>query len=175
MPDYQLTMSAKQAAAVSHALELYSRIGIGQVDTVADEYFDHPKYMEIREALEGVRVLVTGHRGASLGITNARTPVEAKICWEVYQVIRQILAFARNPAGGHSVDFQDPLAISGEPLPAIQATDETRDCRPTSVRMCDELKAEIGTNDIGEALKRIKSWKKAAISPKRSRKSKLIP
>lgn len=177
MPDYRLTMSAKQADVVKHALELYSRICIGQIPEIAREFESHPRFVEIREALERVQCLITGSTSTSLAIGGSRTPVEAKIAWETHQVIRQMLAYARKPEGDWTVDFRDPLAISGEPLPAIQATDEMRDCRPTNVRLSDELRDEIGTDSVREAVMRVRAWKKAGkpISEReRKRLSKLV-
>ena len=132
---YRLTLTEKQIHAISNACELLSRIYIGQLERVADQYMDHPKYHELHALMQQAHEIVTGIKNGGPGIFNRTVNNEARVAWEIYGTIRQFIAYERQPEGGHSVYFRDPLHESGEVLPQMERSDGAPDPRPTSLKM----------------------------------------
>ena len=82
------------------------------------------------------------------------------ISWDVYQTVRQWLAYRHNPDGGFTVDFRDPMQRSGEKI-GIIAVDGEPDPRPEKARLADELVDLLG-NDLRLAVEKVKEWKAIA-------------
>jgi hypothetical protein len=114
---YQLSVNQTQARVLQEALDLYSRILMGQLSEVSHKIhgpYDHQeanKYLEIAKTI----IFPNLERGASYGVGGACE--ESKISYEMMAVIRRFLAFERNPEGDFLVDFDTPLKVSKEPLP----------------------------------------------------------
>lgn len=136
MSKYQLTINEKQVEALLKALDLFSRIGTAEFE----EILRHPqwnskiftdtgvnahcnygdKYYQCSDLLKTAKTLLTGlHRDASYSIAASEVDEDSKITYDIYQVIRNRLAWDRNPEGGVTVDFHKPLEFSEEPLPEI--------------------------------------------------------
>jgi len=116
----QLTMSENQARTIISALDLYSRLGIGQVDRVKevlDRDFGRWKgdSNDIKLLLRKIKdYYFPEFKGGNgyFGIFQESCPEESKISWDLIQVIRYALAWHNNPAGGMTVDFGEPLRSS---------------------------------------------------------------
>lgn len=131
-PAYELSpLTAEQARVLAAALELYARIGMGQIEHLLEEIrfsglVTRPdgapvpaKDIERAEALvyQVKQVLTQFAPNTSKGIAGPATPRVAQIAYEMYKAIRHRLAWDRNPQGGLGVDFDDPHALlcSGQP------------------------------------------------------------
>lgn len=114
--EYSLRITQKQADVIKDACELYSRLEMGQWDTVADfirtplEHMEIP-LCEIREQLNdlAVKARMKPSRWAFRGITHDETHECGKIAWDVYQVLRHRVSWDRYPEGGMQVSFDKPF------------------------------------------------------------------
>lgn len=106
------TFSLPQAGMASRALDLFSRIGIGQLDPVAElsrmSFAVKLQDGELQEtsiadciAVEGLMAaasrLLGYPSGASYGITSRMVPLPARRSWEIKKVVDRALAIERNP------------------------------------------------------------------------------
>lgn len=119
---YQLFISKKQARVITSALDLFSRIGIGQLEEVlrhpqyANVIFnDHISYKICKEHLNRIKELLTEFGpNASYGIGHPKVHGDCTISYDLMQVIRHRLAWDNNPEGGVQVDFGEPMRFSNE-------------------------------------------------------------
>jgi hypothetical protein len=133
--EFVLTLSRKQAKVLVSALDLFSRIGLGQLEEVEQVAQRHGLYTAkpgketpsssehalIRRWLAELKMLIYGFEpNASFGIFNPRLPAAFKISHDLEQVIRHKLAWTANPKGGSAVDFCEPLISSNEPLAKME-------------------------------------------------------
>jgi len=116
----RLTVGGATAQAIQEGLELYSRIGIGQLEQIAEmaryrNFGPTPEYTQ--ETLNEVAALV-GHLklrllglspGASFGAYGPRVHPKVQWAWAAQQAIRHRLAWDRRPLGGHGVSHNEPL------------------------------------------------------------------
>jgi len=122
----QVTLSPEQARVVVNALDVLSRIHIGQFNIVREEFLDRDFDSDaVNRLLFAARHLVFpelgGGEGYSYGIRGCPSR-KGKVAWDVLQVIRQVEAFARRPEGGYTVSFNDPMFVSdSEPRPTAKA------------------------------------------------------
>lgn len=140
---YTLELTKSQLQALQLATEIYARLGIGQIrDAIyalpLDESKGYPPMHEICRDVEAAIAKhtisnVDGYR-ASLGIHHKDVKEPVKIAWDLYQVIRNRIAWddaiekgivenhqsPRNWSGGmFGVHYDDPLKTSLEPLARI--------------------------------------------------------
>ncbi len=126
---YVLKVTEEQAKVISDALEFYARIGIGQLDQI----LWHPAWrmagmtkesdvdrIETDELLRHSRRALTRDKPA-LGISAADT--DSKRSYDIHQVIRHRISWDNNPEGGLTVDFQEPLNVSGNKFPEFKKED----------------------------------------------------
>lgn len=114
MTTIQLNMTVEQAQAVNDALDLYTRIAIGQFESV--EYLmqsgivprasrgDTPRELLSHNALDAAADLlkqlkaVVGHpSNGSFGIGHPHVHVSGTRCYETHKVLSQALAELRDP------------------------------------------------------------------------------
>ena len=126
---YHLAMTERQAQVLVNALDLYSRIGMGQLTEVA-----HILRMNVIgnpsgtvDALDAVERLTReaaslwmGGSGGYYGITSEKIRDVFRVAWDLQQVIRYRLAWDRKPEGGIQVHFDDPMKTSEEELAIIK-------------------------------------------------------
>ena len=134
MPDkYMLTMNEEQADITIKALDLYTRLRIGQWEELAELciYFE-PKNIDdycekrdtAREILLAARRVVMPEltRGASFGVY--KFP-ETERAFNVLKAVRSARAWHNNPQGGWTVDFDRPRAINvAEEMPACEVVND---------------------------------------------------
>lgn len=126
---YQLTITAEQAHVIQKALELFSRVHMGQLDPVAYILCSYRQIRELREEdlglihrfLRSVEPTATGlDPGGYWGIFSGKVQDTARVAWDLQQVVRHRLAWDREPRGGIYVDFDPPMRSSSEPLASIR-------------------------------------------------------
>ena len=117
-----LTAPAQLMQVVSRALELYARMGCGQLEEL-DALARHgllknaqgsrPSIDDIEEAAEHLyaykRAVLGFARTASHGIFSTAVNPEFQKAWALYQAIRHRLAWDRTPEGGLQVSFDEPM------------------------------------------------------------------
>lgn len=114
----------KQAVIIKEALDLYSRLLMGQVREL-DNFFNRntdcwkrPDRDNIAYYAESIKNIVypelIGYD--SFGIFNAKCPEESKIAYDIIQVLRNELIKVRDPERrtGWSVDWNIPMPASKE-------------------------------------------------------------
>ena len=118
----KIEMTEGQAWIVNEALDLYSRIWMGQIDEpfqmlrgFCDRY---PKTEEDSEGVDLALALLSKiyfpelQGGGYHSIGSCKTDERAKIAYDVQQSIRNKVAWANKPDGGYGVDFHSPLKTS---------------------------------------------------------------
>ncbi|WP_455233489.1 hypothetical protein [Geopseudomonas aromaticivorans] len=131
---YTLTLSAQQAAVLQHAMEVYARLGMGQVDD-ALRCLPAPATVDICERAEVIREVERQLAPVMRGPDGRLPPTspQSKSAWDLYQVIRHRLAWDRAYAKGilkpgeprrwsemFGCQYDEPLPSSGEPLARME-------------------------------------------------------
>jgi len=155
-----IQVSESTAHVISMACECLARQMMGQIGNSLDPLHAYA----MGENGETISILRHSLRNIEAdwqhgGISPAGASTR-DIAWDVYQTVRQWLAYRRQPEGGCTVDFHDPLRRSGERI-GIEAVDGEPDPRPAKVRLAAELEELLGT-DLAEAVRRVREWKHAA-------------
>jgi len=123
----------KHLAVIEAALEVYSRMKMGQFENAFKEAFPEKLLDSVDHAqLESAHMLlrrvffkdvdwIQSSSSASYGITNPEVG-DGRNAYEVYQTIRQYRAVKRNDGFFEQMytSYQDPMEITGEPLPVIE-------------------------------------------------------
>lgn len=133
---YVLTLSPEQARAVQSALDLYMRVGIGQLKTVAEVWGDigtrENGETEASDEAEhlfavGCEALTGFPSNSSWSIANRdKVHIKARRAYEVDGMLRQQIARVEKH-GDHSVWHHDPLSLTGEAFPTVSVTGEDKD------------------------------------------------
>jgi hypothetical protein len=123
-----LRLTEKQATVITTALDLYSRVLIGQVENVEEVLrWTYPKLST--EKLQTARLLLNSVKdvlwgfspGASHGIHNPEVQDNARQAFDLLQVVRNGVARAKKPEGGIQVCYDVPSQTSTkEPLATIE-------------------------------------------------------
>lgn len=128
--EYVLRMNEETAAIVSRACELYARLRCGQFEelqyiTVQPQGEKDSTFCEriqkCREALGFAKKAafpeLPAGAGASYGVGHFR---DSDAAWNVYQAVRYVMAWHRNPEGGTTVNFNEPMRFSDAPMPRCE-------------------------------------------------------
>jgi ribosomal protein L22 len=111
---FRLTLTVEQADAVIKALDLYTRIGIGQLEEVVKlisrgevpcVLHDHsilprpdPRTIDqARAFMDSLKLAIGHHPNGSCGITNPGISITTKRAYEVEKVLSQAVANAKDP------------------------------------------------------------------------------
>jgi hypothetical protein len=132
MRKYQLELDEEQAKIIQRALDLYMRIGLGQIeypvcDAITRARFDVSidQFCAARDELAVVGEKLTGYASnASRGIGSPELPNEFKRACDIHDVIRHRIAWDRSPEGGMGVSFYDPLHWGEGDLPKIKKVED---------------------------------------------------
>ena len=144
-PKYNLNINKSQARVLIAALDLYSRIGLGQFEEVVNVHDLALKLSVVtregmRNGLNFVKQLAGHPPNGSYGIHNENVDDVFRVAFDLKQVIRNRLAWDQNPKGDIGrVDFDEPRATSKEPLAKI--AQETK----TPLEECESLGNEVKT------------------------------
>ena len=118
---YNLSLTERQAQVLVDALDLYSRIGMGQLTEISHVLRMNSKAVdEVDMMLREASYCWMGGAGSYYGITSDKINDVFRVAWDLQQVIRYRLAWDRNPDGGIQVHFDEPLKSSAEPLAVIK-------------------------------------------------------
>lgn len=111
----RLTITPEQARAVITAIDFYMRITMGQFKEFASLFWDRNGHDEgVTSRLNQIKAIIYPDLpgdGASYGIHGTPFPA-AKVGFDVLQVIRHSMAWAENPEGGITVNFDSPSFVS---------------------------------------------------------------
>lgn len=111
---------------MQRALELYARIGMGQLSDLEQHHAFMTRdydYRKVRDLFDSIKseVFTDLYRGQYYGIRHEGTHESSKEAYDIYQVIRHKLAWHRNPEGNNwNVMFDDPVRFSSQPFPDIE-------------------------------------------------------
>lgn len=121
-----MELNEKQANVIKDALEFYSRIQMGQFDEIDNLMSDtwkrrlsHEQAKYLESQLHHI-YFPELHPFSYYGIFSAELPEDAKISWDIFQVLRNKMAWHRCPGGGITVDFDKPLPASNEELVRVR-------------------------------------------------------
>ena len=132
-----LLFNEDEVTICTEALDFYNRIFIGQYDNIVsrlswrlnDSTTLHDKRYVCEHILLAIRGIIMRDTdldrygfSASLGIWSDHTDIRAINSYDMQQVMRYNLAYAKHPEGGYTVDFNKPL-INGS-LPVIKCSCE---------------------------------------------------
>ena len=133
---YKMMISKEQARTMIQALDLFSRIGIGQFD----ELLNHPTWQNaliqnkikhshrvvVNHLLDSIKRLVTGYpSNVSQGITIADEP--NRVAYDLIQVMRHCIAKTRSTSEHpmlRLVDHQEPMQWSNQELANMEKIDD---------------------------------------------------
>lgn len=132
---YTLVLNERQAKLLAKACEFYARVNIGQWNEIFQSCVDlrRDDYCEVRDAMEPLmlqaRQLVWPELqgvGHSFGIGKFE---HADIVWEIYEVLRNRIAWTEHPEGGKGVDFAPPMSLADRELPVCAVSLEGCRCK----------------------------------------------
>ena len=116
-----ITMSEAECHLAINALDLYSRIWIGQYERIQDlQIYDSgerwSRYSQVHMLFQRIRDLLipslVGHgdyRSCSLGIWSDKTDIRAINAYDIQQRLRYEISWFKNPEGDISVNYDRPL------------------------------------------------------------------
>lgn len=119
---YILELDVKQAKLLAGICEKYARLRMGQwqeligmcIDYNREDYFDAAA--ECKEALLNARKFAYPElhgEGHSYGVGKF---TDGDMAWEIYEVLRNKIAWTEHPEGGIGVCFDKPMCFSGHSL-----------------------------------------------------------
>jgi predicted urease superfamily metal-dependent hydrolase len=118
-----LDLTTEQAQAVDAALDLYTRICLGQIDEIADlirmgvipaytrrdesrQCVSNETTQTIETTLKVVKTLLGHPANGSFGIGSPHVAMSGRRTYEIHKVLAQALAVARDPSPGlRGVDY----------------------------------------------------------------------
>lgn len=129
----QLELTEQQAIAVSEALDIFSRLGMGQLEIISEAVRmgtipspsigdDYGKYKQVYHTISEIKELLGFPPGGSYGIHNRSVPVNSRRAYEVKKVIDKAVSENRDPNPKFRGVGYDGLTLrvtENEPKPAI--------------------------------------------------------
>ena len=104
---YDISATGKQVDSISEACDLAASLHIGQIDSIIDALPIHPNTDKLELLLELERVLFP-----HLYEPNNHYPDT----FTIYQTLRHRRSWDKNPEGGMTVNFDEPLILTSNPL-----------------------------------------------------------
>lgn len=129
--EYKISLSENQLQIISKALDVYSRLGIGQfrdaLECLPTQEFRPNGWNESMDEIGNIVKQFThdnvdGYR-SSLGIMNTKTKDQFRVAWDIQQVIRHKISWDNHKDGDSTftVNFHEPFKSSEkEPLVKIE-------------------------------------------------------
>jgi hypothetical protein len=122
-------MSEEQARVVVKALDIFSRLHMGQVSDVELFYRllnvgqnkSFPS-REVERLCESIKFYVFPELspGSYHSISSEKISEDARVAFDLIQALRHPMAWKRNPEGGQTVDFYDPMKTAKSPLAKVK-------------------------------------------------------
>jgi hypothetical protein len=140
MKKYQIALNETQARTLMQALDMYFRVGMGQLREVTEHLIPKKpttsEWCDIRDQVEPVMARAKAlampelHPNAYYGIYAPEIDESNRVASDLHKVIRHHLAWEREPKGGMTVDFDPPelRKVSTEPLAEMTAVGEEPTC-----------------------------------------------
>lgn len=126
MTTVTLTLTEEQADILLTALDTYSRLKMGQFNAVTDLFpardFDRKAAAAALLAARQTVMPELDPRGY-YGILNLEAGEQARVAFDIQQVLRHALAWHRRPEGGIGVCYDDPYQTSRAPLIRVEIRD----------------------------------------------------
>lgn len=127
-----LEINQNQARVIQDALELYSRLQMGQLKEIdlffrmrSKEKIDANGHVVVNLLNILKKVYFPGlEPNAYHGIFGDKTPEEAKIAWDLIQNMRYTISWKIHPEGGMGVNFDPPMQSSNEEFPKVKIIPE---------------------------------------------------
>jgi hypothetical protein len=122
-----IELDETQLSYLTGALELHTRLMMGQFDALALLYFERTnvngQYKNFQDKLDELKLVAFPELPlhSNYGIGGKETPASSKITYELYKAIRYE-KWRLAPNGEHTVDSSPPLEVSGHPLPKVTIT-----------------------------------------------------
>lgn len=119
-----LEMNETQAKVLMNALELYSRLKMGQLDTlkwmVVPIIPETSSIVEFNNTINELKKIMFPDLEPNqyYGIFMEEAG-DGQIAFDIYQVVRHDISWFKEPKGGVYVDFNTPMRASKEPLPKV--------------------------------------------------------
>lgn len=114
-----LEMEKQHYDIVIKALEMYSRVKIGQFNIVAEnlQHLDTPTYLKIMDTCNEMKKI---YPKTSMLQNECK---DAQVAWEIRQCMLHDVSWFINPCGGHTVNYNEVLHQSGIPLVNVKITE----------------------------------------------------
>lgn len=127
----KLTLNEEQARVIINALDLYTRINIGQIRAISDVFLFRRKWNwdEFHFYANGLKKTLFPdlQENESYGVHSSKVNESARIAWDIHQVLRHDISWFLNPNGGMTVNFDKPLKTSWHAFPEVEIMeDDTR-------------------------------------------------
>jgi hypothetical protein len=119
-----VTMTEEQARVVMDSLELYTRLSLGQIESLKYvgsvwKNIDHNAFEDAEIHMKHV-LFPELARFESYGIYQKEAGRNAQIAWDILQSIRHPLSWFLHPEGGITVNFGEPmLTCEGCKFPTV--------------------------------------------------------
>ncbi len=134
MRTYSLQITEAHARTIMRALDFYMRIGLLQFDEMVDVFPHLEKVADARGTFSDRwdlkrAIKSTLNRflapedfgpGTNYSIINPDIPDDIRVAADIHDVIRNRLAWDREPQGGFQRDFDKPSQRSAQPLAKIE-------------------------------------------------------
>ena len=135
----ELEMDERYLQTMLCALDLYSRILMGQTENIATVFGWHSdkefSMRKLRELCDEIKTIAFPDlsSAASYGIAEAETPDVAKLAYELRRVLEHDFAWLRKPEGGHTTEFHEVSKVSGDeyemPKVKVEYVDEREEVK----------------------------------------------
>lgn len=119
---YILELDVKQAKLLADICEKYARLRMGQWQELIDMCIDYNREDYFDAAAECKGALLSARKfaypelygeGHSYGVGKF---TDGDMAWEIYEVLRNKIAWTEHPEGGIGVCFDKPMCFSGHSL-----------------------------------------------------------
>lgn len=128
---YILTLTPEQEYIVEQALELLARLHIGQFERIAELLCD-PRDQDYcqrrdlaRDLLRLAAIVVFGRSPINYPDVKEKS-TEHELAWTIYSVLRYTRSWHENPEGGFTVNYDEPLNLTGGPMPKCEIKQEDK-------------------------------------------------
>jgi hypothetical protein len=112
---YHIDLNTEHMQVLIQALDLYSRVGMGQFEEVA-HVFESRRNETLLTALNGAKVAVGLHPNSHRSISAEAVADSFKTAFDIKQVLRHRMAWDKQPDGGVGVAFDEPMRYGPYPM-----------------------------------------------------------
>lgn len=128
----KLDMSVAQAEVIIRALDLIGRLHMGQIDEI--EAVLRKLYTgkmpfpsgDVKRLCDDIRFYAFPEleRGCYYGIRSDQVADEARVGYDLIQVLRHAIAWHKKPDGGVKVDFDEPYKTAKHDMATVEVVDD---------------------------------------------------